>query len=199
MEGSFRFGDTLIIESVPFEDVRPGDIVVFQRMNDFGVKVDFVHRTISVQREGLITQGDNNSRQDKNFVTEGNLVGRVCYVERDGKKIEVCNGPAGLLRSRVRRGLNFMWNEIWRAVSNMGRTFYRWLRESGLTPLLWRPAISKVFLMTENGPMIKYISRNRTVGRYWPENGRFKCRKPYDLVLWDRIPQKKVGEKTGPA
>jgi hypothetical protein len=190
MLGTFRFGDSLIIESVPFNDLRPGDIVVYKGLNHGGDEDNLVHRVISIRPEGLVTQGDNNSRPDKTFVNEGKLLGRVCHMERGGKKIPVCNGRMGLLRVRVRRRLDFLQNEIWRLVRSMGRGTYGRIRESGLIPLLWRPAISKVFLMTEKGPMVKYISRNRTVGEYWPENGRFRCRKPYDLLLWDKVPKK---------
>jgi len=199
MEGTFRFGDSLIIESVPFTEVRPGDIVVYHGLNHNADEDDLVHRVISARPEGLVAQGDNNSRPDKTLVNEGNLVGRVCYVERDGKKIPVCNGRMGMFRVRTRRRLNFLQDEIWSSIRSMGRGTYGWIRESGLIPLLWRPAISKVFLMTEKGPMIKYISRNRTIGEYWPSNGRFMCRKPYDLVLWDRLPKNREEKPPDPA
>lgn len=199
MEGSFRFGDRLIIEPVALKYVKLGDVVVYQGLNSRFDEDYLVHRVISIRPEGLVTQGDNNPCPDKNFVNEENLVGRVFHVERDGKKISVCNWHLGMIRVRVRRKLDHLRNRIWRLVRSVGRGTYSWIRESGLVPLMWRPSISKVFLMTENGSMIKYISRNRTVGEYWPENGRFKCCKPYDLVLWDRVPKKREEKQPDPA
>jgi len=198
MEGTFRFGDGLVIEPVAFTDIRPGDIVVYQGVNHNGEEDDLVHRVISIRPDGLVTQGDNNYSPDKSLVNEGSLLGRVCYVERGGRKIPVRNGPMGLFRARIRRSLDFAQSEVWRLVRSVGRGPYGRVRESGLVRLFWHPAISKVFLNTERGPMIKYICRNRTVGEYWPENGRLKCRKPYDLVLWDRIAKMRGGKPSGP-
>ena len=66
----------------------------------------------------------------------------------------------------------------------MGRRSYGWLRNSGMIAHVWHPLIVRVQLMTENGPLIKYVCRNRTVAFHWIDDGRFKCVKPYDLLLW---------------
>ena len=135
MEGTFRFGDGLIIEPVPLKDVRPGDIVVYRRSDHDGAEGDLVHRVISVRPEGLVTQGDNNYRPDNTLVNEGNLKGRVRYAERNGRRIPVSNGLTSLFRVRVRRGWNILGQHIWRLVRGMGRGTYSRIRESGLIPL----------------------------------------------------------------
>jgi len=35
----------------------------------------------------------------------------------------------------------------------------------------------------DNKPLVKYICGGRTVARWWPEQDRFECKKPYDLVI----------------
>ena len=57
-------------------------------------------------------------------------------------------------------------------------------RQSGLIARLWRPSVLKVQLMTEDGPLVKYVCGNRTVAYHWVNEDRFKCRKPFDLVLF---------------
>jgi hypothetical protein len=78
---------------------------------------------------------------------------------------------------------------MWRFVQAPVRGPYRSFRESGLIRHLWRPSIVRVRVMTENGPLLKYICGDRTVAWYWPEYERFTCRKPYDLVIPHRKPK----------
>jgi signal peptidase I len=183
MEGTFRLGDRLIVEPVPFTDLRPGDVIVYQGLNHKGTEEELVHRVMGCLPNGLVVRGDNNPCADKTLVTESNLVGRVSHVVRDGKRYPVHGKGFGLLRARASHVWHRIWEEVWGLVRSMGRGSYSCLRNSGLISCLWRPSIKKVQLMTEDGTLIKYVCRNRTVAYYWPANGRFKCRKPYDLVL----------------
>jgi len=68
-------------------------------------------------------------------------------------------------------------------VAFVGRWPYGWLRNSRLVSQLWRPVITRIYITTEDGPLVKYISGRRTVARWWPATGRFHCCKPYDLVI----------------
>jgi len=40
-----------------------------------------------------------------------------------------------------------------------------------------------VRLVTDDGPLVKYVHGRRTVACWWPETQRFWCRRPYDLVV----------------
>jgi signal peptidase I len=183
MKATFRLGDRLIVETVPLTDIYPGDVVVYRGLNNNGDKDELVHRVMCALPNGLVVQGDNNPCADKTLVTENNLVGRVSHVLRDGKKYTVHGKGFGLLRARALYRWRYIWRSLWGVVRYMGRGSYSCLRNSGLVARLWCPSIKKVQLMTENGTLIKYVCRNRTVAYYWPANGWFKCRKPYDLVL----------------
>lgn len=183
MEGTFQFGDHLIFEPAPLTGIQPGDVVIYRRLNHKGSHDELVHRVISSLPEGLIVKGDNNPHVDKTLVTEKNLMGRVSHLERNGKRFLVGDRHFGLLRARALHGLRHVQAGIWALVRRMGRSSYRQLRNSGLIGRLWRPSIKKILLLTTDGPLLKYVCRNRTVAYYSPANGRFQCRKPYDLVL----------------
>ena len=186
MAGTFRPGDCLTVTTVPLADVRPGDVVVYRRLNHNGVEEELVHRVMFARSNGLIVRGDNNPCNDLTLVTENNLVGSVSHVKRDGKRFPVRGKRFGLMRARALHGLRRIWKLVWNAVRYMGRRTYSWLRKSGLVARLWRPSIVKVQLMTDNGPLVKYVWRNRTVASHWVNEGRFRCRKPYDLVILER-------------
>lgn len=183
MEGTFRFGDRLIFEPAPLTEIQPGDVVIYRRLNHKGSHDELVHRVMSSLPEGLILKGDNNPHVDKVLVTEKNLMGRVSHVERDRKRFLVGDRHFGLLRAHALHGLHHVQMGMWTLVRGMGRSSYRRLRNSGFIGRLWRPSIKKILLLTEDGPLVKYVYRNRTVAYYSPANGRFQCRKPYDLVL----------------
>jgi hypothetical protein len=183
MAGTFAFGDQLIIEKVLPGNVRTGDILIYRAVDQKGLSDEVVHRVIGSTPDGLMVQGDNNLHPDGTRVNEQNLVGRVTHVEREGKRHRIQCRRSGLLIARFSHGWLNVRRILWRSVRATGRKSYYWLRESGLISRLWRPNVVKVRLLTPGGPMIKYIWRNRTVASHWLNEGRFRCRKPYDLVM----------------
>jgi signal peptidase I len=195
MQGTFRFGDHLMIESVPLNDIRPGDVVVYRRLNHKGVCQELVHRVMCTRSKDLIVRGDRNACNDSTPVTEEDLVGRVSHLNRNGKIYAVRGKTLGLLRARILHGSRHIREVLWNTARRIGRGSYHCLRQSGLIARLWRPSVVKVQLMTEDGPLVKYVCRNRTVAYHWVNEDRFKCRKPYDLVLFkDRVPGTNVNE-----
>lgn len=172
MGGTFRPGDLLYVEPVVLEDVRPGDVVLFSS-GEGGVFL--AHRVQARMDAGLLTRGDAYSHLDPVPVTTEMLVGRVRFYERQGRVRPVWGGRAGRLWAfllRLRR----------RLLQGMGAP-YRLLRRSGLVRKFWRPAVERVYLEGVEGPVVKYVYAGRTVACWWPEDGRFWCRRPYDLVL----------------
>jgi len=183
MLGTFRPGDYLTLESVPIGDIHPGDVLIYRGLDHEGAPDKVVHRVMAAVPGGLVTRGDNNPHADTTLVTADNLLGRVTHVERDSKVRRVRGGRWGLLRVRVLHA----WRGVrWRGrrlVAFVGRWPYGWLRNSRLVSQLWRPVITRIYITTEDGPLVKYISGRRTVARWWPATGRFHCCKPYDLVI----------------
>lgn len=81
-------GDTLVIERVPSNAVLAGDIVLFGRDRRL-----FVHRVVnrSIVTKGqdaeILTRGDAMPAPDPP-VSESDLLGRVSFILRNGKRIE---------------------------------------------------------------------------------------------------------------
>jgi hypothetical protein len=195
MGGTFRSGDSLTVEPVSLTDLVPGDVVVFRELNHKGLE-EIVHRVMHIRLNGLVVRGDNNPCNDPNLVSENSLVGRVSYVERDGKRSYVRGGRLGLLRAHVLHKWRNFRREMWSLIRLVGRNSYYSFRNSGLINYLWRPSIAKIQLMTEKGPLIKLVCRNHTVASYWVDEGRLKCRRPYDLVLF-KHKEFKIKPQTG--
>jgi hypothetical protein len=183
MLGTFRPGDYLTVEPASIAAICPGDVVIYQGRDQAGEPEDVVHRVVAVTPGGLVTRGDNNPQIDNVLVTQDMLLGRVTHAERAGRTRPVWGGRPGLLRVRALHARRRVMRLGWRLLRIVGRRPYRWLRESGWARRLWRPEIMHVLVATEDGPLVKYVSGGRTVAWWWPETGRFRCRRPYDLVI----------------
>jgi hypothetical protein len=180
MRGTFRAGDCLEMEPAAIDDIHPGDIVVYRESGpDPEAAKELVHRVISRMPEGLVARGDSNVQRDAVLVTRDNLVGRVRYRVRGGKRDEVKGGFPGLLRARILHRL--ITPRHWLRI--LGVKIYGGLRLTGLIRRCWHPDIAVIRFMTEKGPLLKYVRRGRTVAWWWIQKNRFDCRKPYDLVL----------------
>jgi len=179
MLGTLRPGDQVVIEPVPSTAIRPGDVVAFRSTTADDEKIPIIHRVVAIRPAGLLTQGDNNAQVDAELVTADRLLGRVTYVEGGGRRRLVRGGRAGQLwvvYLRARR-------RAYKIAACLGRGLYRRLRASGLMRQVWRPRITRVRLVNNHGTQVKYVCGGRTVARWWPDQNRFECQKPYDLVI----------------
>jgi len=127
----------------------------------------------------LITRGDNNPKNDEDLVTEKNLVGKVTHYERNGKIHKVWNGRLGMLRARVLHGrLHFI-----KALKFFLKRPYRILKKTGIVTKLWRPEIETIHFETQDGPLVKYVHKGRTVASCWTDTNRWWFRRPYDFII----------------
>jgi len=179
MRGTFRPGDLLTIVAVTLNELQPGDIVIYRAANHETEADELVHRVVASAPDGLVAWGDNNPCVDTTLVTAENLIGRVTHVERNGITRPVRGGRLGLLHARVSR----LRRRVWRFIKRLGREPYRRLRNSNLIPRLWQPNVTTLRFDTEKGSLVKYICNGRTVARWWQQQNRFECDKPYDLVI----------------
>jgi hypothetical protein len=175
----FRPGDSLEVTPISLEQIRVGDVIIFRSIKVVEEDNWTVHRVILHRRDGLVTQGDNNLRPDIALVTADNLVGVVRTYERNGRTRRVTGGRGGLLYSRSMRRLRWLI----RFIMSVGRFPYRWLRRSGLVRRIWRPNLVRVQIETEQGTLVKYIHRRRTVATWHAQRNVFSVHKPYDLVI----------------
>jgi len=184
MLGTFHSGDYLTLELVVLGDIRVGDLIAYRLDIEQDRETrNIVHRVVSVIPGGLILRGDNNSKNDINVITEQEIIGRVVYLERNGKTRRVSNGMIGMLRGRVLYLINGSRRVVWRLILRTGFRPYRWFRRKGLIRYVWNPPLTRITLHTEHGPVIKYSVRGRTVVWWYPESGRYQCRRPYDLLV----------------
>lgn len=184
----FRPGDYLVLEVVPFAQIRPGDVIVFRSTRSEAGEEAIVHRVVEGLPEGLRTRGDTNPRPDADLVTAAHFLGRVVALERRGRHIPVRGGQPGTREVRLILAARWVRGVAWQAGLFLGRPLWRLLRASRLPVLLWRPAIRRVRFAAKEGVIIKYICHGRTVARWQPgsetRRGSFQCVHPYDLILF---------------
>jgi hypothetical protein len=175
----FKPGDMLCARSPVWRNIRPGDAVIVHWENSLDNLDNVVHRVMSVKREHLISQGDNNLKPDAQVVTMDNLTGLVVSFSRQGRLYSVTGGLLGLFYARLIHTRNF----VWMFIKRLGWRAYRHIRQSGLVARVWRPVISQIRVITDSGPLVKYCFRTKTVARWWPEKKKFDVVKPFDLVI----------------
>lgn len=179
MKPFFRPGDLLCASYTPLGKIHLGDIVIVKRESNINQMDYIVHRVIKVERELLLTRGDNNLKADIQAVTPQNLIGRVTSFGRQSHVYIVRGGILGLLYAF----LCYIKIFIWMLIKRLGRRGYYLVHESGLIAKIWRPKFNRLRVMTDDGPLVKYCIGTKTVARWWPQQGRFNVSKPFDLVL----------------
>ena len=172
MRGTFREGDLLLVRSINFASICPGDVITFKSSRC--VKL-IAHRVRAVFNGSLLTRGDALQFSDREIVTPDMFLGRVEYVERNNKLYSVLGGWNGHLWAQSLR--------LSRYFKNILGNPYRALRASGLFQRLAIPFVSQVVLATPEGSRIKYLFLGRSVATWQPAQGRFICRKPFDLFI----------------
>jgi signal peptidase I len=179
MSGTFRLGDRLIVVPATSVDIMVGDIIVFYRTNHVDEKDEIVHRVVAINNREYFTRGDNNLFCDLNPVQLEQIIGKVVMVENGGRKQVVMGGAWGLRRAKLK------WTTLRlnRFARRLFQLPYNLLRNSQILSKLWRPIIMKIRLQTEDGLMVKYIYKHRTVAIWDLTRQRFDCRKPFDLVI----------------
>jgi hypothetical protein len=176
MQGTFRPGDRLEVESTSLDDLAVGDVILFHsNISDNAI----VHRIVESTSYGLVTRGDSNKSIDLNLVTAENILGRVMYYERTGQKRRVWNGQMGIYWAKwlhLREWLFCFFKML-------GRGCYSLMRKNQIAHWFWRPTITQITLTLSGKILIKYLHNGRTVAHWWPSRHYFECRKPYDLVI----------------
>ena len=178
MRGTFKPGDKLVIENVPFDQIRKGDLVIFNRACQ--EKGDFiVHRVSAITSNGLVTRGDNCIDQDKELIGEKHIVGRVIQYDRRGRIRRARNGRMGQIRATLLYGRlhGVKWLKIFL------RKPYVMFRKTGIIARIWQPDIEAVYFETPDGPLLKYLHHGRTVAICLKIKNRWKIKRPYDFIM----------------
>ena len=174
MRGTLAARDRLRISPIAFESLRVGDVVAY----DAGGKV-VVHRIVGRDADGFRTQGDGNWSRDAAPLTADRLLGKVADRENRQGRFAVAGGFRGRWRGRALRAI-FRCRRRGEAAWNV---FARGLRATGWVAFFWRPRIWTARFASPEGSLTKFIHRGRTVASWLPEERRWQCRMPYDLLL----------------
>ncbi|MCX8168791.1 MAG: signal peptidase I [Candidatus Methanomethylicia archaeon] len=83
MEPTLNIGDIIVIRGVRTEDLKVGDIIVFNPPKPYYNGIPWVHRIISIQSIGgekyFRTKGDANLYPDPFTLTKENIIGIVIW------------------------------------------------------------------------------------------------------------------------
>jgi signal peptidase I len=176
MRPTFHPGQMLYVRPQAL-NIAPGDVIVFpdHKRSNFQV----VHRVISATADGLITRGDNNMQYDPIPIKPDQVVGRVEMANLGGQIRPVVSGQRGLRRARMLHATLQIERFLRRTLSRP----YRWLKYSGIVAKIWHPEISTIRFETQDGPLVKYIHKGKTVASCWVNDNRWRFSRPYDFVI----------------
>jgi len=181
-----------ILEVRPYGTVRArkGDVVCFKSPE---TNTPAVSRIVATCPDGIRTRGDSRRNDDPWVLRQGDIVGRVSGVERDGRHRVVHRGWKGrtALRysqmCRLIRGLaGRIPHVLYGLLSGLG-PFNNILPRS-LRPRLvcfsmryryWKGNISGVYRRT----FLRLLMGGRTVGRYDPYRDKWSIRHPFQLFV----------------
>ncbi len=76
MKPTLDESSVVTVETVAFQDLRAGDIVIYRN----GSGTPIIHRLYERHNSGWLVLGDNNGSVDREAVTRQNFVGRVCAI-----------------------------------------------------------------------------------------------------------------------
>jgi len=98
MKPTLMPGDKIETENVVFDELRPGDIIVYN--NPENIRMNVIHRITGCDADGLITRGDNNSRTDPYRVRSEHRPLKVVAIERGARHMAI--GKHGMILHRLR-------------------------------------------------------------------------------------------------
>lgn len=114
-----RSGDQVFVRRWNFELLRPGDVILFEREQEFSV-----HRVLSIEKNGatrrLITKGDALDSADTP-VTAEEFVGRATRIHRGKRHIDIQSlgqRTAARVIARLSR-LSRLWHAPLRSVKRI--------------------------------------------------------------------------------
>ena len=175
MTPTFRAGSILYVRP-QMRGLTAGDVIVFR---DTSSQENIVHRVVAVHGDELITRGDHNALNDELPVQPEQIFGKVERVQIGLAEKPVQGGQRGWRQAQLQRALQHLSGATKRVLGIP----YRLLRRSGLVARFWHPVLTQVNFQENGICFIKYIHRRRTIAIWYPAQGRFECRKPYDLAL----------------
>lgn len=171
-----------ILHVIPYNGgkIKCGDVIVFEHPEGEG-KNKITHRVISIDSNGIMTQGDNNCNVDYFLLKPNDVIGKVVSVRRGSRNIRIYGGKIG--------ELIFLKNTVFRkldgSVSALLHPAYRWLSRTGVFRL-WLPSSMKPRVIAVKRPFgteFQLLIGKHLIGRRLPYNGKWQIRRPFRLFI----------------
>ncbi len=103
MHPFLQVGDSVVAESTSPDAIRPGDVLVLRREQDY-----LTHRLIAKSEKKWLTKGDNNVLPDAPFSTK-EIIGKVFQIQRFDKVIDLQIRKRLILNRLISRLSYFEW------------------------------------------------------------------------------------------
>jgi signal peptidase I len=169
-----------IIYYLPYDNGKYdcGDVVIFY---DRDTERKIAHRIISIGPEGIRTCGDNNLYPDGKLLKVNEVLGKVAYLERDGKRRPVHGGSIGKALGKMRHVRNFSLRLLLRMVYPI----YDAAARSGLFRKFFvhRSKLRYVSFKRRTGVEMQLLLGKRVIGVRHAGAVRWKLRPPYRLFI----------------
>jgi signal peptidase len=178
MNPILKDGDGLHLISYQGRKIRPGDVIVF-----FSPEKDrkITHRVISINGQGIRTQGDNNRRVDPGILKPEHILGRVVYAQRRNRMIRIYGGVMGQFYALLIREMHII--DSW--ISSLLRPIYSRLAKS----LIFKrcPPIQKririISYVRSGGTEQQLLLGSQVIGQLLPRKDRWQIKRPFRLFI----------------
>jgi len=188
MSPTLKPGDRLQVVPCNGQKVRKGDVIIFAPP---GSESRIVHRVISVESQGIRTQGDNSSRADEWILSPDRIIGRVIFAQRKNRKQRIFGGLIGQFRGMIFRVISMVDS----GVSPLLRPFYGRMTRSGIfrrgLPFQIRTRV--LSFDRPEGTELQVLMGRWMIGRWLPGMSRWHIRRPFRLFVDEEsLPENKA-------
>ena len=179
MYPTLRNGDGLVLGKFKsFDEIIVGDIITYPHP-DPAKSFDVVHRIIKIEKEGVITRGDNNNKVDPYLVRFEDIKGKVKAVKRNNKESKLKNGSIGYIIHKVML-LRRLLIQCLKPLRKLSAA----IEEAGVFTIL-HPFIKleKMNVTNKSKKEILLIHKGRVIGRKNVRANKWKIKFPYKLII----------------
>lgn len=178
MAPTLKTGELLEVWPYSGRKIQPGDVIVFFSPQD---QNKVIHRVISVDSQGIRTQGDHNSGLDRWFLSPEQILGQVISAERQNRQRRILGGWRGRLWVSSLRTfrliddrISFLLHPIYHGLSRLG-IWQRWL-PPGLK-------IRMLKIQRPQGQELQLLMGQKVVARLFPHSRGWLVRRPFRLFI----------------
>jgi hypothetical protein len=172
----FQEGDLLEYESCSFQDIRPGDCVVYLNEDN-----QYATHRVLVKNSALITRGDAFTCTDKEPIQPEKIVGKVVRRYRLGRGTNVAGGFSGLLVSciyryagRIDPQRNARGGKLARYIRSVSMVVFR---------LIWVKGHQKTLLQSNDKELTVWVLGSESIGKKDNLTGEWVFAWPWSILF----------------